>query len=122
MRSLEIKIRLFDTDLFGRTHFSSFFRYIDIASTEFFESEGIDPSKTLKYLPVAESGCRFRAPTQFGDLLDARVSLSELKDKALRLLFRFYRKPDDILVAEGYQVLVYVNEEGKAATIPKEMI
>jgi acyl-CoA thioesterase FadM len=109
---------MFDTDLFGRTHFSSFFRYIDMASGDLFESMGIDPNLALKYMPVAEAGCKFKAPTQFGDLLEVKAYPIELKEKALKIIFQIHRMSDGVLVAEGYQVLVAIDNDGRATVIP----
>lgn len=120
MYKMDVRIAIVDTDIFGRAHFTSFFRYIDMASGSFFETVGIDPAR-LRNMPVVEACCSYKAPVGLHDVLEVRATLVELREKSLKLLYRFYKKSDGFLVAEGYQILVAIDDKGRAVKIPDDV-
>lgn len=84
-----------ETDMAGLVHFANFFRYMEFAEARFFEFLG-EPligkeAAALIGWPRVRASCDYRAPLFFGDTLEIRLSIHELKIRALEYRFDFYR-------------------------------
>ena len=89
------KIEFSETDMAGLVHFSNFFKYMETAERDFFESIGLDLISTgpgaLTGWPRARAECKFSAPLHFGDTITIHLAVAAVKDRALDYQFRIYR-------------------------------
>lgn len=98
----------------GLVHFSNFFRYMETAERDFFETCGIDlinsaPGEIAGW-PRARAECKFSAPLRFGETIDIHLAVKALKDRAIDYQFRIYRhNPDGSFThaAKGHMTTVF---------------
>ena len=83
----------------GLVHFSNFFRYMETAERDFFESVGLPLIDTtpgqLVGWPRGRAECKFFAPLRFGDTFDIHLLVKSIKERSLELQFRIYRHEKD---------------------------
>ena len=121
----EIKVRFGETDAAGVVYFANYFQWMEYATNELFNSLGFyirDFMKQQTGFPVLEAQCRFLSSSSVEDVVSVRTRVEELRSKTVRFVHQMYR--DDVLLAEGYQVRIWVEfaEDGmKAASIPEEV-
>jgi acyl-CoA thioester hydrolase len=122
-----VRVRFGDTDPYGIVYFVSYFRYCHRAIEEFLRACGLKPEETFKNvqegfgLPIVEAWCRFRRPTQYGDLLCIETQIQELRSKALIFRFEFYPETGRELVAEGTANLVAIGPDWRARELPERL-
>jgi acyl-CoA thioester hydrolase len=119
-----VRVRFGDTDPYGIVYFVSYFRYCHRAIEEYLRACGLQPEKTFKNiqegfgLPIVEAWCRFRRPTQYGELLRIETRIQEVRSKALIFRFEFYPETGRELVAEGSANLVAIGPDWRARELP----
>ncbi len=122
-----VRVRFGDTDPYGIVYFVSYFRYCHRALEEFLRAAGLKPEETFKNaregfgLPIVEAWCRFRRPTQYGELLRIETRLQEVRSKALIFRFEFYPETGRELVAEGTANLVAIGADWRARELPERL-
>lgn len=93
------RVEFSETDMAGLVHFSNFFRYMEIAERDFFDTAGIDliqtvPGEQIGW-PRVRAECRFSAPLRFGDTIDIHLAVKTIKDRSIDYQFRIYRRNPD---------------------------
>lgn len=93
------RIEFSETDMAGLVHFSNFFKYMETAERDFFETVGVDLIRTtpgeLVGWPRARAECKFNAPLRFGDTIDIHLAVKAVKDRAIDYQFRIFRRNED---------------------------
>lgn len=102
------RVEFADTDMAGIMHFSNFFRFMEAAEVDFLRSIGLNVgwmAGNVRYgFPRVSASCDFKKPAQFQDLLEIRVSVEQIGEKAVTWRHEFYRDGD--LLATGRIVSV----------------
>lgn len=115
-----------DTDAAQVVHHSNYFRFFERAEEEFYEHLGFSFNNIKErgfWLPRIEVFCRYNKPSRFGDILEISLSVKEIKEKAVKYCFQVKEKDADVLVAEGYVVVVAADKKiGKSINIPSEIV
>ena len=115
------QIEFSETDMAGLVHFSNYFRYMEIAERDFFESNGLDlirsKSGELFGWPRARAECKFTEPLRFGDTIEIHLAVKAIKDRSIDYQFRIFRKKEDgsrIQAAKAHMttVLTKLDENG----------
>lgn len=126
------RVEFSETDMAGLVHFSNYFRYMETAERDFFESVGLDliqtsPGKLVGW-PRARAECKFNAPLRFGDTIEIHLAVKAIKDRSIDYQFRiFCRKKDGsrIQAAKAHMttVLTKLDEKGELQSmeIPPEI-
>ncbi len=123
-----------DTDLAGIAHFSNFFRWMEEAEHAFYRSLGLSvhplqqgASDTSTGWPRLKASAEYRQPLRFEEEFEVELLVAEMRTKAIRYQFRFWKNPDDpaarSLAARGELVAVAVlavpgTREMRASAIP----
>jgi len=127
------RVEFAETDMAGIMHFSNFFRYMEVAETEFFRSLGltlIDRAGNQTYgWPRVRAKCDYHHPLRFGEEVEVHLYVKEIKIRAINFFFRFRRTDEGgepIAIAKGEitTVCATVNEdtmEMVSMEIPKEV-
>jgi len=116
------RIYWFDTDVAGIIHYTSYFRYMEEAETEFMHSLGVDPLKATRAdgigVPRVHASCDFLRPVTAGDMLDIELRVF-LKGRA-SLGYSFTFRHEGEVVARGKLIGVCVKEgpDGKMESVP----
>ncbi len=122
-----VRVRFGDTDPYGIVYFVSYFRYCHRAIEEFLRACGLKPEETFKNvregfgLPIVEAWCRFRRPTQYGELLRVETRIQEMRSKAIIFRFEFYPETGRELVAEGTANLVAIGADWRVRELPERL-
>ena len=120
------RVEFSETDMAGLVHFSNYFRYMETAERDFFESLGLDLIHTspgeLVGWPRARAECKFTAPLRFGDTIEIDLAVKAIKDRSIDYQFRiFCRKKDGsrIQAAKAHMttVLTKLDEKGELQSI-----
>lgn len=83
----------------GLVHFSNYFRYMETAERDFFESVGLDlisnkPGELVGW-PRARAECKFAAPLRFGDTIEIHLAVKAIKDRSIDYQFRIFSKKEN---------------------------
>lgn len=126
------RVEFSETDMAGLVHFSNFFRYMETAERDFFESLGLDlistrPGEILGW-PRVRAECKFVAPLRFGDTIEIHLAVKTIKERSIDYQFRIFSRKEDgtrIQAAKAHMttVLTRLNETGElqSVTIPPEI-
>jgi acyl-CoA thioester hydrolase len=109
--SVEIRVRLPETDAMGVVFHGYFHTYFDVARMDYLRGLGLlDQFRTgeAKNL-VAHASSDFRSPARFDDVLVVQTRVSEIGHSSITFLFRVTEKADGRLVAEGKSVHVMID-------------
>ena len=108
------RVEFSETDMAGLVHFSNFFRYMETAERDFFESVGLDLIRTqsdeVTGWPRARAECKFTAPLRFGDTVEIHLAVKTIKDRSIDFQFRIFSKKDDgsrIQAAKAHMTTVF---------------
>jgi len=121
------KIEFSETDMAGLVHFSNYFRYMEVAERDFFESLELNliqsaPDDLVGY-PRTRAECKFSAPLRFGDTVKIHLAIKAIKDRSIDYQFRLYKldkKGYESAVAKGHITTIYteLNEDGSLQSRP----
>jgi len=119
--SIRRVVEFSETDMAGIMHFSNYFRWMESAETAFLRSLGVPlinfvPGQVVGW-PRVSATCDYRAPLRFGDVVEVKVLVKELRTRAIVFLFQFRKVVDGQvqapLVSRGEIVAVCVTDDGK---------
>jgi len=123
---IQRRVEFYETDMAGIVHFSNFFRYMEACEHAFIRSLDHELHGQLDGLktgwPRVHATCDYRAPARFGELLDVRLFIAEVRNRSVRYRFTIHR--DDTLVAEGSLAAAHVaiTDDGiEAVPLPDEL-
>ena len=114
-----VHARFAETDASGIVYYGNYFVYFELGRVSMFRELGLPYDKRV---PIVETHCRYHAPARFGDLLEIRTQVDELRTRAFRLAERVYRvgeAAEPKLLAEGYTAMVTTDEAGTPIAIPE---
>lgn len=122
------RVEFGDTDMAGIMHFSNFFRFMEVAESDFLRSLGLSVSwfaDGVKWgLPRVSATCDFQKPARFQDVLTIRVTLEKLGTKSVSYRFDFSNQRGEPL-AVGRITAVLIRSLGpeqiESVEIPAEM-
>jgi acyl-CoA thioester hydrolase len=128
--SITRTVEFAETDMAGIMHFSNFFRWMEICETAFYRSLGLPlisfvPGEVVGW-PRVSARCDFRAPLRFGDEVEVRLCVKELRTRAVVYIFQFRKIVGGLtapeVLAQGEITAVCVTNDGKggmtAAPVP----
>ena len=120
------RVEFGDTDMAGIMHFANFFRFMEVAETDFLRARGLTVAwaeNGVKYgFPRVSAACDYRAPARFGDVLTIAVTVEKVGTKSASFRFEFSR--DGTALATGRITSVYCRQKGdgvEALAIPREI-
>jgi acyl-CoA thioester hydrolase len=118
------RVEFGDTDMAGIMHFSNFFRFMEVAETDFLLARGLTVSwfedgRKLGF-PRVSASCDYAKPAKFGDLLTVAVTVEKVGRKSVAYRFDFTRGPDPIAVGRMTAVYCRSDQQGgiEALDIP----
>lgn len=91
--SITRRVEFGDTDMAGIMHFSNFFRFMEVAESDFLRVRGLSVSwleGTVKWgFPRVSVACDYQKPAVFQDVLTIAVTLEKLGKKSVTYRFDF---------------------------------
>lgn len=119
-----ITVRYGETDQMGVVYHSNYFRYFEVARSDFFKQIGFT-YKQLEadgyLLPLISCASQFISPAKYDDTLQVTVSLKQISAAKLILHYDIYRQDDSKTkhLASGETVHAFVNKQMKPLNINK---
>lgn len=91
--SITRSVEFSETDMAGIMHFSNYFRWMEACESAFYRSVGAPlisfvPGQVVGW-PRVRATCDYRAPLRFGDTVEVRLCVKEIRTRALVLVFQF---------------------------------
>jgi len=126
------RVEFSETDMAGLVHFSNYFRYMETAERDFFETNGLQLIRSepgdLAGWPRARAECKFAAPLRFGDTVEIHLAVKAIKDRSIDYQFRIFCKKKDgsrVQAAKAHMSTVFTkidkNGDLKSMNIPPEV-
>jgi YbgC/YbaW family acyl-CoA thioester hydrolase len=119
------KIRYSDCDPQGIVFNANFARYWDDALTDWFEEAGYGGAglgETGVDVVAARLEIDFRSTAALGDVLETSIVVERVGNTSMTVGFTTRRLSDQTVVAEGREVLVFVDERDFKPTLVPEAI
>jgi len=115
-------VEFYETDLAGIAHFSNFYRWMESAEHAFLRERGIELHENKVGWPRVNASADFKKPIRFGEVVRVRVSVAEVRTRAVRYAFEFRVEGSEELHATGEIVAVCVDLSAmKAVEISDEV-
>ena len=116
------RVEFGETDLAGILHFSNFFRYMEVAETDFLHAKKLSVHWTegvIRYgFPRVSAQCDYAKPAFFEDVLAIDVTLEKIGTKSLNYRFDFRRGAEAIATGRIAAVFCRSNGPGHIESIP----
>jgi enediyne core biosynthesis thioesterase len=123
--SLDLRVYLKDTNLFGNVYFANYFYWQGMAREEFFRQVAPDPmffvNKKITMVTI-EAGMKFKKEALLFDEVVIEVKIANPKITTFELVFIFTNKNSGELLGEGRQKIGFIDKHNKVIPIPKELI
>ena len=114
------QVRYSETDQMAVVHNSVYYIYMELARTDLVRAEGVTYKEMEEmgiYMPVLESGCKFKVPARYDDYIEVETHIAYFKNASLRFEYRILRN-DGVLLATGYSVHASVDRNFEISLIP----
>ena len=112
-----ITTRWMDNDVYHHVNNVVYYSFFDTVIAEFLRREGKFTFETAEIVGLAvESGCRYRRPIAFPQVVHAGLRVAHLGNSSVRYEVGIFVDDEDEACAEGYFVHVFVLRETNAPT------
>ena len=115
--------RYYETDQMGIIHHSNYYRYFEVARTDFLKTViGMtykDVEAAGVRMPLTETHCKYKLPALYDDELTITTSVREMT--VARMIFDYVitREKDGAIIAEGITAHAFTNTENKPVNLKK---
>ncbi len=113
--SITRRVEFGDTDMAGIMHFANFFRFMEVAESDFLRARGLSVSwleGNVKWgFPRVSATCDYKKPAKFSDVLTIEVVLEKLGKKSASYRFDFTNQRGES-VAVGRMTSVFCRTTG----------
>ena len=119
------RVRYGDTDKLGVSYYANYLVWFEAARTENFRALGLPYTECEKkgfFLPVAEAGIHYHAPSTYDDLLYVRTSVSELKRSSVHFEYLVFNEKKSKVICSGFTKHVFVNQAFVPVRVPEEVV
>jgi acyl-CoA thioester hydrolase len=118
-----VRVRYSETDKMGIVYHANYLVWFEIGRTEYCRARGFSyrdmEEMENAFLVVAESYCRYKAPSYYDDELIIRTHITELRRRSLRFGYEVLRASDGVVVAEGETGHVVTDSNGRVRSFPQ---
>jgi acyl-CoA thioester hydrolase len=127
--TIEIRVRFGETDPYGVAYFAAILDYFKRGMDEYLRSRGLSPDAVYRNVrrsfgfPVVATGCRYRSPVRFDDLLILRTRVVRVEEKGATFGFSLFRTVagKDLLAADGKISCRSIDASWNTIPIPKDL-
>jgi acyl-CoA thioester hydrolase len=112
----QIRVRYAETDQMAYVYYGNYAMYYEVARVDALRQIG------LNYVELEQAGIMMPAPAKYDDLLDIKVTITELPKVRMRFDYEI-RNQSQVMINEGYTTLVFIDmKTNKLTRAPKAMI
>jgi acyl-CoA thioester hydrolase len=123
--STEISVRFAETDLMGVVHHSAYIVWFEVGRVAWLRASGVpytEFSAAGRHLAVTDIQASFRASCKFGDIVRIHTCLQRLRSRQMDFTYEIRHAADDTLLVTGTSEHVCVDEAGRTARLPSELL
>ncbi|MFA6189611.1 MAG: YbgC/FadM family acyl-CoA thioesterase [Sulfuricurvum sp.] len=113
---MQIRVYYEDTDVGGVVYHSNYLNFCERARSQLFFDEGRSPILEEGHFVAKHIEADYLKSAKFGDVVDVKTTLIELKNASFSLLQQIFRGEEKLF--EMTIVLVYLNFDGTMSKIP----
>jgi len=124
MVEAHVRVIYGDTDQMGVVYYANYFRYFELARSEYFRARGgsyRELEREGRFLPVVEARCHYRGSARYDDMLVVRTEISELRRASLTFEYELRRQSEERILCTGETVHACVGRDGKPLRIPERI-
>jgi acyl-CoA thioester hydrolase len=126
-RVVEARLRVIygDTDQMGVVYYANYFRYFELARSEYFRARGgnyLELERTGFGLPVVQAQCDYKAPARYDDLLVVSAWVAELRRASVRFEYQVRRDGETSLLAAGTTRHACIAGDGRPVGLPADVV
>ena len=120
---LPIQTRWSDNDIYGHVNNVTYYSYFDtIANTYLIEYGHLHIHQDEVVGFVVNSGCNYYAPVAFPDKLEGALRVNRLGVSSVEYGLAIFKEGEDVAVADGHFVHVFVNRHNNQSVPIPDMI
>lgn len=125
MSTVELKIKGYHLDLFGRVSNQRFLDFLEDARWSYLDTIGLNYDEFAKrgvFLAVVNINVNFRAPSFLGDVLIIETMVDRIGNRSITVKQKMYNKKTEQIILDAEVVYVIVDlATGKSIPIDNEM-
>lgn len=117
-----VRVRYKDTDQMGVVYNGNYFTWFEVGRVELLRDIGIsykDLERRGVFTAVAEAYCKYIKPARFDDEIIIKTRIRKLTETRIEFEYSLYRKEDELLLAKGYTLHVFVDKNIKPVNLKK---
>lgn len=117
-----VRVRYKDTDQMGVVYNGNYFTWFEVGRVELLRDIGIsykDLERRGVFTAVAEAYCKYIKPARFDDEIIIKTRIRKLTEIRVEFEYSLYRKEDELLLAKGYTLHVFVDKNIKPVNLKK---
>ena len=119
--SARTRVGFSDTDAQGIVYYGRYNPYFDLARVEYLRSLGLLHYRGAGDFVMRANDVEYFAPARFDDEIEIYARVSRIGRTSVTFRFDAYRTPDDLLLVNAHQTLVYVDlRQRKALPVPED--
>ncbi len=106
-------------------HHSRHVNWFEVGRLELMRAAGLDYGRLENegfFLPVVGLEIRYRAPSQFDDVIEIETCMENRSRARILFTYRLTRLRDGALLATGYSEHATVNRDFRPTRLPKKML
>jgi acyl-CoA thioester hydrolase len=110
--STTFRVEYGETDGQGRVFYANYLLFFDRGRVAYWVRAGLSEGEIKRIehdTVIAEVHCIYRAPASFYDLVSVHTRIARIGRSSLRMEFVVHNDSTDVLMAEGYAILVQVD-------------
>jgi acyl-CoA thioester hydrolase len=111
-----ITTRWMDNDVYGHVNNVTYYSYFDTAANAYLIEHGLDIQRSPVIGLVVESACAYHAPVAYPTSLRAGLRVDRLGQRAVTYGIAIFTNADDLAVAHGHFVHVFVDRDTRTPT------
>ncbi|MBS4535670.1 acyl-CoA thioesterase [Clostridium sp. D2Q-14] len=118
-----VRARYSETDQMGIIYHANYFNWFEVGRTEFFRNLGYDYKKLEEIgilLPVIDVGCKYKISAKYDDEIIIETWIEKMKGVKMEFNYNIIRKKDNIILAEGYTLHAFVDNNLKPVNFKKK--
>jgi acyl-CoA thioester hydrolase len=117
-----VNVRYAETDQMGIVYYANYLVWFEVGRVAWCKAKGFHyaemEARDDRFLMVAESSCRYKAPARFEDDIVVRTRLAKATDRVIRYQYEICRKGTGQLLATGETAHVVTDRKYRPLRLP----
>ncbi len=119
----KLTTRYYETDQMGIIHHSNYYRYFEVARTDYIKTIIGMAYKDVETIgvrmPLTETNCKYKISALYDDEITITTTVREMSVVRITFDYVITREKDGVLIAEGVTAHAFTNVENKPINLKK---